>query len=191
MTDLVLTTHDATDAPSLFETVRDIYAEVYAEAPYHEGPDEIAGFTDAWGRYLTLPGFRLVIASQANHPVGMAFGHVLPVDTDWWDGTLTHLPEELTRERAGRTFAIIELAVRRPYRRQRIATQMHDQLVAGTWTERVTLLVRPEPETAPARAAYTNWGYHKTGDIRPGPDTPIYDLMIRQIDTEALRSTPS
>jgi GNAT superfamily N-acetyltransferase len=173
-----LTTETGPAARGLLDIVQPIYTEVYAEPPYHEGPDDVADFARSWERRITTPGFRLVIAHDDDEAIGFSFGHELPVTTDWWDGTLSPLPNEFTQERPGRTFAIIELAVRKPHRRRGIAYQMHEQLLAEVATERVTLLVRPEPETAPARAAYMSWGYHKIGQIRPSVVLPIYDAML-------------
>lgn len=112
---------------------------------------------------------------------------MLPPDTDWWDGTLDPLPEDFTDETTGRTFAVIELAVRKTHRRQGIGRGLYTALLHGIETQRATLLVRPEPETAPARAAYYSWGYRKVGRVRPGPLAPVYDAMVLGIDASVRR----
>jgi ribosomal protein S18 acetylase RimI-like enzyme len=86
------------------------------------------------------------------------------------------LPDSIVREDAGRTFAIIELAVAAEYRRRGIAKAMHDALLTDASEERVTLLVRPE--AMPARSAYEHWGYAQVGTIRPWPEAPLYDAMV-------------
>jgi len=125
---------------------------------------------------VAAPGFRLAVATADEQVVGFTFGHELTADTRWWSGALTPLPPEVTAERPGRTFAIIELAVRQPYRRRRIARRLHEALLAGVGAERATLLVRPE--AAPALAAYDGWGYRPLGPLRPFPGAPIYQARV-------------
>lgn len=75
----------------------------------------------------------------------------------------------------------IELAVRKRWRRLGIAAQLHTRLLHGLDVERVTLTVRPEPEAAPAQAAYASWGYRKLGVSHPWDDAPLYDCMLRDM----------
>jgi ribosomal protein S18 acetylase RimI-like enzyme len=159
-------------------TVADLYAEIYAESPYNEGPKEVASFASGWSRTIDQRNFRLIIARRADEPIGFAFGVQLRVKTKWWKGALTPLPDHITTEYPGRTFAIIEIAVRRPYRRQGIGRRLHAHLIAELSEERITLLVRPEAP-APQRA-YLSWGYQPVGQIRPFPTAPVYDVMIKQ-----------
>ncbi len=159
--------------------VRDLYAEVYAEPPYGEGPAEVEDFAAGWHRTIDQRNFRLVIARRADEPIGFAFGVQLRVRTKWWKGALTPLPDDITTEYPGRTFAIIEIAVRYPYRQRGVGRQLHTHLIAGLSEERITLLVRPE---APApRQAYLSWGYQTVGRIQPFPGAPVYDAMIKKL----------
>jgi GNAT superfamily N-acetyltransferase len=176
---LTLTIHGTDTSLNQRSTVRDLYAEIYAEPPYNEGPDEADGFASGWHRTIDQRNFRLVIARRADEPIGFAFGVQLRARTKWWNGALTSLPDDVTTEYAGRTFAIIELAVRRPYRRQGVGHQMHTHLIAGLSEERITLLVRPEA-SAP-RQAYLSWGYRALGQIQPFSGAPIYTAMIKQL----------
>ncbi|MBV8540930.1 MAG: GNAT family N-acetyltransferase [Pseudonocardiales bacterium] len=176
---LTVTVYGTDTSGAQGDTVRDLYAEVYAEPPYHEGPAEVADFASGRHRTVDQRNFRLVVARWAGEPIGFAFGVPLRVSTTWWDGALTPLPEDITTEYPGRTFAIIELAVRRPYRRRGVGRRLHTHLIAGLSEERVTLLVRPE---APApQQAYRAWGYRPVGRIRPFPGAPVYHAMIKQL----------
>jgi GNAT superfamily N-acetyltransferase len=118
----------------------------------------------------------MVTASLDGDLAGFAFGHQLTTDTKWWTGATTELDADLTREESGRTFAIIELAVRAPYRRIGIARAMHEKLLIDAHEDRATLLVRPE--ATPAMTAYQHWGYAKVGDLRPSPTAPLYNAMV-------------
>jgi ribosomal protein S18 acetylase RimI-like enzyme len=165
----------------LLDDILPTYADVYAEPPYSEGPDDVADFAASWERRVSSPGFRLVRALLDDSVVGFTFGHRLAPTTAWWDGAVTPLPPDVTSERPGRTFAIIELAVRAWCRRQGIGRLMHDLLLDDAGAERVTLLVRPEPEARPARAAYESWGYRQVGKVRPGSDLPTYNALLRAL----------
>lgn len=70
-------------------TVRDLYAEIYAEPPYHEGPAEVRDFASGWHRTIDQRNFRLVIARRAGEPMGFAFGVQLRTRTKWWAGAPT------------------------------------------------------------------------------------------------------
>lgn len=140
-------------------------------------------FTSGWSRTIDQCNFRLVVARRADEPIGFAFGFQLRARTKWWDGAPTPLPDEITAEHPGRTFAIIEIAVRRPYRQRGVGRLLHTHLTAGLSEERITLAVRPE---APApQHAYHSWGYQTVGQIQPFPGGPVYDVMIKSLVSPA------
>lgn len=154
------------------------YEEAYVEPPYCEGPQDIAEFIERFQIQTQRPGFRLVLARDAGKVVGFTFGYRLPADTRWWNNLLEPQPEAFTHEDGERTYVIIELAVRKPWRRHRIAATLHTHLLEGLPVERVTLTMRPEPEAAPAQAAYASWGYRKVGQSQPWDEAPVYDAMV-------------
>ncbi|MEU1520423.1 GNAT family N-acetyltransferase [Streptomyces sp. NPDC005811] len=155
------------------------YEEVYAEPPYCEGPRDVAEFIDHYGQQIrSRPGFRLVVAYGGGQVVGFGYGYRLPADTKWWANLLDPVCAEFGRETGVRTFAVIELAVRKPWRRRGVAAGLHARLLEGLAVERVTLTVRPEAEAAPARAAYAAWGYRTVGRSHPWPEAPVYDAMV-------------
>lgn len=116
--------------------------------------------------------------------VGFGYGYRLPAGTGWWGNLLEPMPEDFTCETGERTFAIIELAVRKAWRRQGIAAGLHARLLGGLRVDRVTLTVRPEPEAAPARSAYQAWGYRKVGRSHPWEEAPVYDAMVLDLRSE-------
>lgn len=220
-------TYEGAAAAEQLPAVLPIYREVYAEPPYGEGPEDVAGFVKGWPRRAAAPRFRLVLAYDGDAAVGMTFGHQLPDGTGWWSGLLedtarSELEDALKRsikldrasdaieagmdpvdalaeleedddtdppgmrdfdvaEWPGRTFAVIELAVVKPYRGLGVGHRMHDLLLEGRGEERVTLLVRPEPEARPAQAMYEHLGYQRAGAVRPYDGAPVYDAMIRRM----------
>jgi ribosomal protein S18 acetylase RimI-like enzyme len=168
--------YDAKSVSSVIPEISRLYEVVYREPPYCEGPEDVAEFLDGLPGRAAQPAFRLVLATTDGKPVGFAFGHQLTADTKWWQGAITALPDSIVREHAGRTFAIVELAVAVECRRRGIARALHDALLVDANEQRATLLVRPE--AMPARAAYERWGYVRVGAIRPWPEAPLYDAMV-------------
>jgi GNAT superfamily N-acetyltransferase len=178
MSEVLVQRWDGPDAGARLDAILAAYEEVYVEAPYCEGPREVAEFIERFQRQAQRPGFRLAIAEDGGEAVGFTFGYRLPPDTVWWNGLLEPMPEEFTRETGERTFVIIELAVRKPWRRQGLAARLHAVLLDGLGVERVTLTMRPEPEAAPAQQAYAAWGYRKVGRSQPWDEAPVYDSMV-------------
>lgn len=172
----------AEQAATQLDSILPTYEEVYADPPYCEGPRDVADFIERFRRQIDRPGFHLVTASAANEVIGFTFGYRLSADTQWWSGLLEPVSESFIRETGDRTFVIIELAVRKPWRRCGIATSLHRALLSGTAVERVTLTMRPEPEAAPAQAAYARWGYRAVGSSQPWDEAPVYQSMILELD---------
>ncbi|MGD9532126.1 MAG: GNAT family N-acetyltransferase [Pseudonocardia sp.] len=181
--EISLTVHRQGTADVHAAEVRDIYGAVYSEPPYCEGPDDVADFARTWPRRQAQPGFRLVMAWHEGTAIGFTFGHELGVRTPWWDGLQGDVSPGLTEEHEGRTFAVIELAVLKPFRRHGIAHELHTHLLAGLPQQRATLLVRPDAE--PAQRAYRSWGYQYVGRLQPYPDAPVYDAMVLELPARA------
>ncbi|HWU08105.1 MAG TPA: GNAT family N-acetyltransferase [Streptomyces sp.] len=154
------------------------YEEVYAEPPYSEGPSDVAQFIEHYRIHVERAGMRLVIARDGDEAIGFTYGFLLPADSSWWTNVQQPLPEDFTREDGARTYVILELAVRKPWRRRGVAARLHTLLLDGLPVERVTLTVRPEDGAAPARAAYTSWGYERVGVSHPWDDAPFYEAMV-------------
>ncbi|MCZ9347900.1 GNAT family N-acetyltransferase [Streptomyces sp. TRM76130] len=172
------------DAANALDAFLPAYEEIYAEPPYLEGPGDVTAFIEHYAVQCERPGMRLVLAHEGPEVIGFTYGYYLTPDTRWWANLQdVRLSPEETREDGVRTFVVLELAVRRAWRRRGIAADLHGLLLAGVHAERVTLTARPEPEAAPARLAYRAWGYRKVGVSRPWPDAPLYDCMVRDLHT--------
>jgi GNAT superfamily N-acetyltransferase len=166
---------DGTQAAAHENELRALHAEVYAEQPYGQADD--GSFA---GRFRVLrrqPGFVLAEACHGGYLVGYAFGMPLRPSTSWWRHLTTPLPDEVTAEHPGRTFALIELAVRASWRRQGIAGALHDLILANRPEERATLTVLPA--ATPAQQAFRTWGWRRVGrthDTEPG--SPVADVLL-------------
>lgn len=123
------------------------------------------------------PGFTLVTAWHGQYLVGYASGLPLRPATSWWRGLTAPLPEEVTTEHPGRTFAVTELLVRASWRRQGIGRELHELLLAGRKEERATLTVGPAASAA--QAACRAWGWRKLARTRGDDDgAPVLDLLV-------------
>jgi len=171
---------DGDQAASHLDEYRALYAEVYADPPYEWGDEHAALFAERFQVQRRQPGFALVEARDGTELAGLAFGVTLQPTTPWWNNLTTPLAAAITTEHAGRTFALVELLVRAPWRRQGIAQAMHDLLLKDRTEERATLTVLPA--ATPAQVAYQKWGWHKVAQKRnPLPGSPLFDVMLRQL----------
>jgi GNAT superfamily N-acetyltransferase len=156
--------------------LQELHAEVYAEPPYRRAGD--AGqFARRFAVQRRQPGFVLAEARHGGYLVGYASGMPLRPSTSWWRGLTAPLPDEVTAEHPGRTFALADLLVRASWRRQGIARTLHDLLLAGRSEERATLTVLPA--AAAAQHAFRAWGWRKVARARdPSPGSPVWDVLL-------------
>jgi ribosomal protein S18 acetylase RimI-like enzyme len=123
------------------------------------------------------PGFVLAEARHGGYLVAYASGLPLRPSTSWWKDLTTDLPESVTAEYPGRTFALTELLVRPSWRRQGIGRALHDLIMDGRPEERATLTV--PPRAAAAQAAFRSWGWRRIARTSgPGPDVPVLDVLL-------------
>lgn len=59
----------------------------------------------------------------------MGYGYPLTPDTVWWDELTKPVSDDMRREDGRRTFGLMELAVRAPWRRQGVARRLHEILL--------------------------------------------------------------
>lgn len=156
------------------DAFRLIYAEVFAGPPYYETETDVAAAFSRFRFQTTLVA--ALATTDDGEPVGMAYGWRFGPQTDWWDRLTQPVPEDMRREDGRRTFGLMELAVRAPWRRQGIARRLHEALLSTVGTERVLLNVHPDNREAVT--AYRAWGYSKVGDAHPWPEAPLHDVML-------------
>ena len=160
--------------------LRALYSEVYAEPPYEWGEEHADLFAERFEVQRCQEGFALVEARDGTDLAGFAFGVTLQPTTPWWNNLIATLPPEVTTERPGRTFALVEMLVRAPWRRRYVAQGLHDLLLQDRPEERATLTVLPA--AAPAQAAYRKWGWHRVAQKRnPLPGSPLFDVLVKQL----------
>lgn len=147
---------DGAQAQAHTAELLELRAEVY-------GPDDGA-FAARYRTQRRQPGFVLAEARNGGYLVGYAFGMPLRPSTSWWRQLTAPLPEAVTAEPPGRTFALADLAVRAPWRRQGIGRDLHDLILRARPEERATAVLAPA--AAPAQHAFRAWGWRKLARTR-------------------------
>jgi GNAT superfamily N-acetyltransferase len=156
-----------------------LHAEVYADPPYERDGDATL-FAGRFRIQRRQPGFVLAEARHGGYLVGYAAGMPLRPSTSWWRDLTGPLPDDVTTEHPGRTFALTELLVRASWRRQGIARALHDLILANRPEERATLTVLPA--AAPAQNAFRAWGWRKVARTRdPRPGSPVADVLVTML----------
>jgi GNAT superfamily N-acetyltransferase len=174
--DLTFELLDGKRAAAHTDELEALHAEVYADPPYRRKRDA-ALFADRFRVQRRQPGFVLAEARHGGYLVGYASGMPLRPSTSWWRGLTTSLPEAITTEHPGRTFALTDLLVRASWRRQGIARSLHDLILAGRPEERATLTVLPA--ATPAQNAFAQWGWRKVArTCDPGPGSSVSDVLV-------------
>ncbi|WP_331723593.1 MULTISPECIES: GNAT family N-acetyltransferase [unclassified Streptomyces] len=168
---------DGSAAAQVEDAFRLVYAEAFAEPPYNETADDVAAAFRRFGSRTREGIFRAALARTGDgEPVGMAYGYPVGPDTGWWDQLTEAVPDDMRREDGRRTFGLMELAVRGPWRGQGVARRLHETLTDGLEAERVLLNVHPASKAA--SAAYRAWGYRKVGEGHPWEGADLRDVMV-------------
>ncbi len=154
-----------------------LHAEVYADPPYRRS-DDAEVYPGRFRVQRRQPGFVLAEARTGGFLVGYAAGMPLRPSTSWWRELTTALPDEITEEHPGRTFALVDLLVRASWRRQGIGAELHHLILDGRPEERATLTV--PPAAFPAQNAFRTWGWRRIARARPesDPDAPVADVLV-------------
>ncbi len=167
---------DGATAAAHAAELRQLHAEVYASLPNGRDAD-VAGFADRFRVQSRQPGFALAEARRGGYLVGYAAGMPLRPSTSWWRNLTTPVPDEVTAEHPGRTFALIDLLVRASWRRQGVGRTLHDLLLKSRPEERATLVVAPTATAA--LTALQSWGWRKVARTRDAaPGSPVSDVLV-------------
>jgi GNAT superfamily N-acetyltransferase len=167
---------DGTQAAAHAAELQAIHAEVYAD-PAQQRTDDSTPFADGFRVQRRQPGFVLAEARSGGYLVGYAAGMPLRPSTSWWRNLTTSLPDEVTAEYPGRTFALVELLVRPSWRRQGIGQTLHDLILCNRREERATLTIAPS--AAAAQNAFQSWGWRKIARTRDrSPGSAASDVLV-------------
>ncbi|WBB94159.1 GNAT family N-acetyltransferase [Verrucosispora sp. WMMC514] len=174
MADLVWTLVDADTARTMTDEIRDLYAVVYAEPPYCEGPEHVRQFGRWWSDHLRQPGFTLATARDAGRLVGAVYGHTMPPG-DWMEPDADEPPAGL---RQATKLFVVEWMVLGGYRGQGVGRRLLGMLLDGRAEQWAVLAANP---AAPARRLYERMGWQQHGQIRPRT-IPDMDVMVLRLN---------
>jgi GNAT superfamily N-acetyltransferase len=169
--------YDAESARDRIPAAREIFAAVFAEPPYLEGPEDVATWLDDLAEHLTCTGFQLVLASVDGQPVGFAYGYRITPDTWRWQNFVAPFAAAMPEEgvRSGRIFVLMEFAVLAGWRGRGVGRALHDRLLAQSSERLAHLTVHAAAKIA--QAAYRSWGWVTVGH-RDKAGGPGYDVMV-------------
>ena len=166
---------DGAQAAAHAAELQALHAEVYADPPYRRD-DDAAVFADRFRVQRRQPGFVLAEARHGGYLVGYAAGMPLRPSTSWWRDLTTPLPDEVTAEHPGRTFALTDLLVRASWRRQGIGQALHDLILAparGTSDADRAAGGYPGAERLPELGLAQG-----RPDARSRPGSPVSDVLV-------------
>jgi len=176
---LVLKHSNPVEALELREQILPVYASSHSDQMHDPwfSPEQF------WNRlvdiYAKTRDFDLVTGWIEDFVVGYAFGS--PRDKeDLWESIHRVYPD---MEPMGPVYIFREFAVSPSWQRRGFGTQIHDELLLGRPEQAAHLLVRPD--NAPAQAVYESRGWKQIGQIKPFPDSPIFDAL--GLDLRAFR----
>ncbi|WP_431884771.1 GNAT family N-acetyltransferase [Micromonospora wenchangensis] len=170
---LAYTTSTGTTADRFFAALADLYAVVYSEPPYREGPDQVAGFREGLPDEAIRPGFSMIVAEDDGLLVGAAYGWTMPAGT-WWSRSDQDPPSDI---RDVDKFAVLEWMTHPGRRESGIGTELMHQLLSQRTERYATLAANP---ASIARRIYqrTGWRQVATSTLPWGP--PM-DLLVRPL----------
>ncbi|MEN3609292.1 GNAT family N-acetyltransferase [Plantactinospora sp. ZYX-F-223] len=168
-----MVTYRRLDGPSavpLFPDLVELYGVVYAEPPYEEGADEVAGFAAKLPEESVRPGFTLVAAEDGPDLIGAAYGWTMPAGVWWSRADAAPAPEVL----AAAKLAVMEWIVHPDRRRRGIGAELMRRLLVDRPETWATLASDPR---SLARRLYERAGWRKI-DTSHLPWGPAMDLLV-------------
>jgi ribosomal protein S18 acetylase RimI-like enzyme len=175
---ITLNHYAGSQATAVLDHICLLYDAVFSQPPFRWPDDESEQHRQSLSRLITNPTFTLVTAEAAGELVGFAYGLGLKPDTPWWSGMTEPLPDELTAERYGRTFAVIDLAVREDYRKRGIGRALLDALLGSRQEQRATLTVQPVATDTKEFYDHLGWQWVGTTQAPVGAVSPFFDVYL-------------
>ena len=164
-------------ATAWFGQLVELYAVVYAEPPYQEGPEQVVRFAEHLPRNTARPGFTLVTADRDGELVGAAYGWTMPAGK-WWSNAESGPPPAEVRDVD--KLAVMEWIVHPGYRRRGVGGQLISRLLADrpeTWAT-----LASDPRSA-ARAIYHRMGWRQVARSRLDWG-PAMDLLVLRLPVD-------
>ena len=173
MADLRYARLSGADAAGLVEELVALYAVVYAEPPYEEGPEQVGRFARTFPGELRRDGFALTAAFDGSRLVGAAYGWTMPAGG--WFSAAESLPRPEILQRP--KLAVMEWLVHPGHRGRGVGRGLIGALLVGRpepWA-----VLSSDPRSA-ARGMYERAGWQPCGrSVLPwGPPMDLLALPL-------------
>jgi GNAT superfamily N-acetyltransferase len=167
------TLHDGKSAAQLTDQLVGLYAKVYSEPPYEEGPEQVRRFRDSLPDDMTRQGFSLVSAQEDSLLLGVSYGWTMPAGI-WWSRADQQPPDEV---RDSAKLAIMEWIVDPDRRGEGIGAELLQRLLA-TRPERYATLASDPRSSARKMYERAGWWQVARTELTWGPamDVLVLDL---------------
>lgn len=162
--------HDGNSVSPLIPALVALYAVVYAEPPYEEGPEQVDRFRTSLGEEATRAGFELITGHDGEQLVGAAYGWTMPAGT-WWSRADQEAPAGILY---ADKLAVMEWIVHPHRRAEGIGAELIRRLLRGRKEPYATLASDPR---APARGVYRRAGWRQIAQTRLSWG-PAMDLLV-------------
>ena len=176
---ITYTRHDGLAITTVTTPLVDLYATVYAEPPYHEGPDQVDRFRSGLPEEARRPGFTLITATDEGTLVGAAYGWTMPAGSWWSRAERPPSPEVFNADK----LAVMEWIVAPERRGQGIGRTLIRQLLEERPERYATLA--SDPRSA-ARAMYRRAGWKHVGKSKLAWG-PAMDLLVTELPVPPAR----
>jgi hypothetical protein len=168
MTEIIFERHSGEQMPAMLEDITDLYMEIHSENPdEHDELFSRPSFTARTNSQARKAGFEVITATSGDILVGFSFGYPFPPG-QWWADCTPPTYEVLDSSK----FAVIELDVRRTYRRKGTGKKLLEELLSGRSEKFATLAAT---SGSMAYAMYIRWGWRKVGLFET---PPVMDALL-------------
>lgn len=180
--DLAIQRDDGTGATSLRDQILPVYAASHHDMTHDPWfhPDRF------WERLLDLYAptrdFELVTGWLNDRVVGYAFGSTRDnAAAVWREASQVLSSSGIDVDETKPVYVFREFAVHPSHQRHGFGHAIHDALLLNRSERIASLLVRPD--NIPAKSAYVSWGWQKIGTKQPFEDSPVFDSMIKLLNS--------
>jgi GNAT superfamily N-acetyltransferase len=177
MSDIIVTLGGASLAAARFAPIHRAFVEVFSQPPSTWDEFEPDRHRERLTRLMTDPTFAVSVAECGPELVGFAYGRTVSPDNPRLTDFIDPLPPETAQEWEGRTFILVDFAVRERWRGRGVGRRLMDTLLAARTEERAILGVEPGAEDS--QAIYTHLGWRRLGRKRQlGNFIPYMDIYL-------------
>ena len=169
------------------DAICDLYADAFSEPPFAWPTGEAERHRAMMVRLIGDPSFGAALAFTGGDLAGFVYGQSLRAKTRWWEGFVVAVPDEVIEEWSGRTFAVIDLAVRAGLQRRGVGRGLLETLLTSRRESRATLAVQPQaPGPHAFYAAIGGWELLGRQHVpNEGYVHSDFDIYIKELRAES------